>query len=251
MVMTIAIEYGHVYMLGIVICSIHQPRYSIFKMFDTVLLMCKGRVVYHGSNSGVIPYFNDQENLCEEHENPADFALDVLINASQSEDTLNELYKKYKLSSAMINRLEEQANINDLMKGQHRFQKHNIEKCSFKTEIFYVGQRTLKNAIRNPALLISQIVVAIILGLLVGLVFFGMKPTTDPGVQNRLGAIFFMIVSQTFSTVTALEPLLKERVLFIHVSSRIDEQKTILSLLVGTHQWLLSSVDIFHRQTRM
>jgi ATP-binding cassette subfamily G (WHITE) protein 2 len=64
----------------------------------------------------------------------------------------------------------------------------------------------------------SQTLVAIILSLLVGLVFYKMKNTTDPGIQNRLGAIFFMVVSQIFSTVTALESLLKERVLFIHVS---------------------------------
>jgi hypothetical protein len=56
------------------------------------------------------------------------------------------------------------------------------------------------------------------MGLLVGLVFNDMEPIVDPGVQNRLGAIFFTVVSQIFSTVTALEPLLKERVLFIHVS---------------------------------
>lgn len=60
--------------------------------------------------------------------------------------------------------------------------------------------------------------VTIILGLLVGVIFYEMDNTTDPGISNRLGAIFFIIVSQIFSTVIALEPLLKERVLFIHVS---------------------------------
>lgn len=46
-----------------------------------------------------------------------------------------------------------------------------------------------------------------------------MKTTTDPGIHDRLGAIFCIIVSQIFSTVTALEPLIKERALFIHVRS--------------------------------
>jgi ATP-binding cassette subfamily G (WHITE) protein 2 len=76
----------------------------------------------------------------------------------------------------------------------------------------------MRNAIRNPELFLSQIVVAIILGFLVGLVFYDMQLTVDPGVQNRSGAIFFIAVNQIYSTVTALEPLLKERVLFIHVS---------------------------------
>ncbi|CAF4378634.1 unnamed protein product, partial [Adineta steineri] len=118
------------------------------------------------------------------------------------------------------------SNVNSLSqreKGDDQFEKlrrkqQGAAARSVGVEIYYVSQRTLKNAIRNPALFLSQIVVAIILGLLIGLVFHDMKKTIDPGVQNRLGAIFFIIISQIFSTITALEPLLKERALFIHVN---------------------------------
>ena len=33
--------------------------------------------------------------------------------------------------------------------------------------------------------------------------FNDMKKTVDPSVQNRLGALFLMVVSQIFSTMTA------------------------------------------------
>ncbi|CAF0809871.1 unnamed protein product [Adineta ricciae] len=60
-------------------------------------------------------------------------------------------------------------------------------------ELYYISKRTLQNAVRKD-----------------------IELTDNPGIPNRLGAIFFIIVSQIFSTATALEPLLKERVLFIH-----------------------------------
>jgi ABC-type multidrug transport system ATPase subunit len=31
-----------------VVCVIHQPRQSIFEMFDSVTLLAKGQTVYHG-----------------------------------------------------------------------------------------------------------------------------------------------------------------------------------------------------------
>ncbi|CAF2629932.1 unnamed protein product [Rotaria sp. Silwood2] len=200
-----------------IIFSIHQPRYSIFKLFDTILLMCKGKNIYHGSALAVLPFFNMQGYSCELHDNPGDFALDVLIDASRQPDNIDKLNKAYMKSQIY-------ANINSLLKKQmnndglekFRRKEQGVAARSRITEIYYVSQRTLRNAIRNPELFLSQVVVAIIMSLLVGLVFNNMENTIDPGVQNRLGAIFFIVVSQIFSTITALEPLIKERVLFIH-----------------------------------
>jgi ATP-binding cassette subfamily G (WHITE) protein 2 len=178
--------------------------------------MCKGRSVYHGQTDGIIPYLGTLGHQCELYDNPADFALDVLIDASQTSETLEKLYSAYEKSDmyATMSVLAKPK----MTESNRNYRPDGEAARSFGTEVFYVAQRTLRNAVRDPSLFVSQIIVAIVIGLLVGLVFFDMKRTTDPGVQNRLGAIFFMIVSQVFSTVTALEPLLKERTLFIHVS---------------------------------
>jgi hypothetical protein len=39
----------------------------------------------------------------------------------------------------------------------------------------------------------------------------------DPGVYNRFRALFFIISCQVFGAMNVLEPLTKERALFIHV----------------------------------
>jgi len=40
-----------------VIFSIHQPRYSIFKLFDRLTLLAAGRTLFHGPSPDVVPYF--------------------------------------------------------------------------------------------------------------------------------------------------------------------------------------------------
>lgn len=61
-----------------VIFSIHQPRYSIFKLFHTLMLLAQGQVIYHGPASLALEHFSMQNYQCEEHDNPPDFFLDVI-----------------------------------------------------------------------------------------------------------------------------------------------------------------------------
>jgi ATP-binding cassette subfamily G (WHITE) protein 2 len=61
-----------------VLMSIHQPRYSIFRLLDHVILLSQGHIVYCGPRERVVAYFGANGFSIEEHDNPADFCLDVL-----------------------------------------------------------------------------------------------------------------------------------------------------------------------------
>ncbi|KAF5890618.1 ABC transporter G family member 2, partial [Clarias magur] len=61
-----------------IIMSIHQPRYSIFQLFDNLTLLVSGKQVYHGPADDALDYFANIGYVCEEHNNPADFFLDVI-----------------------------------------------------------------------------------------------------------------------------------------------------------------------------
>ena len=43
-----------------IILSIHQPRFSIYRLFDTLTLLSLGKLAYHGSYDEVLPYFEAQ-----------------------------------------------------------------------------------------------------------------------------------------------------------------------------------------------
>ncbi|CAM4984542.1 unnamed protein product [Rotaria socialis] len=157
---------------------------------------------------------------CETHENPTDFVLDILIDASQTPTILAKLkyaYNEPANHSHLKARPEFENNISN--RGHFECFQHQIAveaAQSLGTELLYVSQRTLRNSLRNPAMAIAQVVVSIMIGFLVGLVFYDLKKTTGHGVHNRLGTIFFIVVNQIFSTMTAIEPLLQERALFFH-----------------------------------
>lgn len=40
-----------------IIMSIHQPRYSIYRLFDTLTLLVSGKMVYHGPAPNALDYF--------------------------------------------------------------------------------------------------------------------------------------------------------------------------------------------------
>ena len=46
----------------VIVLSIHQPRYSIFKLFDSLSLLSQGEIVYHGKANMALDYFDQLGN---------------------------------------------------------------------------------------------------------------------------------------------------------------------------------------------
>lgn len=176
--------------------------------------MLQGRTVYHGSSKDMMPYFSELGYTYNIQENPADFALDTLNRVAYT-SAMDVLFEKYHDLSTNNHTTSDCSN--DLFSNETIIVKKPNR--SFSSDFFYVSQRTFRNALRNYGLLLWQTAVAIILGLLTGLLYYQIPQTAGLGVQNRLGGIFFIVVNQIFSTATALEPFIKERALFMHVSN--------------------------------
>jgi ATP-binding cassette subfamily G (WHITE) protein 2 len=193
------------------------------------MFMCQGQIVFHGPATDAVSYFSRHGYQCEIYDNPADFILDLLIDVSQIPDTVSKLSLEYNTSITNADGTEVTEQQNALMMNENKERLRHMftaaNNHSIGVEILYISQRTLVNAFRNPALGLSQIVTAIVLGLLVGFVFNNIQKTTNPGIQNLEGAIFFMVISQFFTTLSALEPFIKERAIFIHVSLSFNKGK--------------------------
>ncbi|CAI5533228.1 unnamed protein product [Closterium sp. Naga37s-1] len=82
-----------------VICSIHQPRGSVFDMFDDIMVVAGGKLVYSGpAGDACLEYFKNQGHECPLHSNPAEFLSDLVGTDHSSHDTEAQ-------SAARINRL--------------------------------------------------------------------------------------------------------------------------------------------------
>ncbi|XP_047440604.1 broad substrate specificity ATP-binding cassette transporter ABCG2-like [Mugil cephalus] len=220
-----------------IILSIHQPRYSIYRLFDSLTLLVNGKQVYHGPAQSALEYFSDIGYTCEAHNNPADFFLDVINGDSTAvalnsldgedidsdsvslsrrgiEDKLVEEYRNshyYKETKAELERIIQGKEVTS-SSSRTRTITYNT---SFLTQFRWVLKRTFRNLLLNPQTSIAQVAVTLFLALVVGAIFFDVQQDQS-GLQNRVGALFFVVVNQCFSSLSSAELFITERKLFIH-----------------------------------
>ncbi|NXJ69342.1 ABCG2 protein, partial [Rostratula benghalensis] len=225
-----------------IIFSIHQPRYSIFRLFDNLTLLAAGRVLYHGPAQNAVEYFQSVGYQCEPYNNPADFFLDIIngdstavaMNKADETNTVfflifsaeehtecdttlaEKLAEKYSNSTYYQ---ETKAALENIFLGNTNKKKAIFRQItyvnSFLHQLKWVSRRTFKNLIGNPQASIAQVCVSALVGLVVGAIFFGLKEDSA-GLQNRVGAMFFLTTNQCFSSISAIELFVVEKKIFIH-----------------------------------
>uniref|UniRef100_A0A8C8S678 ABC-type xenobiotic transporter n=1 Tax=Pelusios castaneus TaxID=367368 RepID=A0A8C8S678_9SAUR len=220
-----------------IIFSIHQPRYSIFRLFDNLTLLAAGRMLYHGPAQNAIEYFKSVGYECEPYNNPADFFLDVIngdstaVALSKTDDVdLDNVEEHINRDKSLAEKLAEKysnsvyyretkAVLENISLENRKKTKSIFRRITYTTSFFHqlkwVSKRTFKNLLGNPQASIAQLCVTTFLGLVVGAIFFGIKDDFT-GVQNRVGAMFFMTTNQCFSSISAIELFVVEKKIFIH-----------------------------------
>ncbi|XP_062963792.1 broad substrate specificity ATP-binding cassette transporter ABCG2 isoform X2 [Cynocephalus volans] len=222
-----------------IIFSIHQPRYSIFKLFDSLTLLASGRLMYHGPAQEAMGFFASAGYHCEPYNNPADFFLDV-INGDSSAVILNkeddedceapETEEPSKRDMPLIAKIAEfyvntsfyretRAELEKLSGGEKKKKRLAFKEMTYTTpfchQLKWISRRSFKNLLGNPQASIAQIIITGILALVIGAIFFGLQ-NDYAGIQNRAGVLFFLTTNQCFSSVSAVELFVVEKKLFIH-----------------------------------
>ncbi|XP_016112394.1 ATP-binding cassette sub-family G member 2-like [Sinocyclocheilus grahami] len=162
-----------------IILSIHQPRYSIYRLFDSLTLLVGGRMVYHGLAQDALDYFSQIGYTCEPHNNPADFFLDV-INGESTAVALNKLNNSEELDEEQLSsslkgiedRLVEEyknsssykqtkSELERIVQGQDYSTRPKSRTITYSTsfchQFNWVLRRTFKNLMLNPQTSFAQI----------------------------------------------------------------------------------------------
>lgn len=78
-----------------VVCSIHQPRGSIYSKFDDLILLAEGSLVYAGpAQEHALSYFFELGHPCPQHVNPAEFFADLISVDYSSPDCEDSTRKR-------------------------------------------------------------------------------------------------------------------------------------------------------------
>lgn len=222
-----------------IIFSIHQPRYSIYRLFDGLMMLSMGEVVYHGPTKEALPFFKSIGYTIQENNNPPDFFLDVISGdfhvdvetLDPEKTTTGKTFDEDNIHDSLVQSYQNsnvcqqiQMEVKAIFDEYHRKVSQNevvrlppIQyNTSFFTQLVICSGRTIKNIIRNPQTSVMQLFVILIFAAIVGAIYWQIDDDCESGIQNRVGAFFFIVMNQVFGNLSAVELFIKERAIFMH-----------------------------------
>ncbi|CAG5134414.1 unnamed protein product, partial [Candidula unifasciata] len=221
-----------------IIFSIHQPRYSIYSLFDHLVLLSSGYTIYDGPAPEALDFFASQGFQCEEHNNPPDFFLDVIngdvsvfsidsmpeitveVDVGPAVSRQDRLVEGFKQSDWHKRVLEEAEAIYTQFEAQggEKGERHEAVQyaTSFGHQVCVVANRTMKDIIRHPQASLFTIGTSLVFAGITDAIYWDLEEDPVSGFKDRGGVLFFLIIIQLFFNLTALEVFIKERKIFMH-----------------------------------
>ncbi|KAI8805477.1 P-loop containing nucleoside triphosphate hydrolase protein [Cladochytrium replicatum] len=214
-----------------IIATIHQPSSEIFHLFDDLLLLSEGRIMYAGEAHKAIDYFASLGYPCPTFTNANFFFMSILSNVmDEAESSAPPLQKKVDEGTeagispkeckgeSLEQRLQRLLDTWEQSAGAKQITSvvenpaqggvaHSAMKsrCSFVTQFQFLFTRASRNAFRNPYMIRAKFGQSAFVGLLVGLIYFGVNSKVGyAGQQDRTGVLFFLTINNVMSNAIGI-----------------------------------------------
>lgn len=200
-----------------VVATIHQPSSKTFLLFDDLLLLAEGRVVYHGPVNGILEYLAEQGHVCPAYMNPADFIFMEVLNTHKDDEERNPvkvmeegapvneknaaLIKAWGFNEANRLLIETISSIHRSSNPESLATLAASEKVqsSFSTQFSFLTARVARNMVRNRMVLMARVIRAVAMGVLLSAIFRGLDEKTGYAqTQDRVSALFFICTNEFF-----------------------------------------------------
>ncbi len=167
-----------------VICTIHQPQRKIFDMFDNLILMKKGRIIYQGSCSKSIIFLANIGLICPEETNPADFLIEAI--SSTGDDTADALDANAKKEVPI-----------DLTLGSNLlFESKEFSFNGWWIEFCTLFRRSGMQYLRRTDIIFMNLIVTIIIAIFVSCGIWHQIGNDQKSIVTRVPSLFFACVTQ-------------------------------------------------------
>jgi len=209
----------------IVISSIHQPRSNIFQLFDRLVLLKSGEIIFAGNTANVVPYFSSIGYDIPSMTNPADWLLDILTATNLDIPVFNSS----KISQAPIEIPDDNDNNpilshsppSDVLEientDQNQSENYSLEK-KWDTSFFFQFKVLLwRSSVQQRGEVFNGVNIFQIMtvSIIASIVWF-----QSNNIRDLTGVLFFILIQQSFntmSTVTRIFP--SERALMLRERS--------------------------------
>lgn len=196
-----------------VICTIHQPQTKIFNLFDDLMLLKAGLVVYYGPADKTVDFFAEAGFPCPPLTNPADHFLDVITppsNASSHAVSHNhsEVDKALMRVFKPVNsKTEEDYEIySDVFVHSQRSWNHQFS---------VLLRRTFLESMRSSSVIFTLLAQNIIMALLIGGAYYQIGKDEESQIR-RQPVLFFAVINQgIFSALSVINSFPSERLLVL------------------------------------
>eukprot|EP00762_Andalucia_godoyi_P004611 ANDGO_05193.mRNA.1 ABC transporter G family member 15 len=211
-----------------IVCTIHQPQFQLFELFDRLLLLSRGKMVYMGKASEGPRFFEECGVPVPQYTNPADHFLDVLntdFSSSSSatsaeaaeaavvaEQTIDTMVLKFAgfLQQSETSKSDTSATGNDRPSA--------VPGSDFNTsaahQLWWLLKRSFLDTARNPLTFWASFVLYVSLSLFMGVLYLNMSTNVDQ-VQNRIAILFFIAAFCSFMKISSLPGFVEQRDVFV------------------------------------
>ncbi|PON45776.1 ABC transporter-like [Parasponia andersonii] len=220
-----------------VICSIHQPRSSVYSKFDDIVLLTEGALVYAGPARDVpLAYFSKLGYRCPDHVNPAEFLAD-LISVDYSSSA--SVYSSQKRIDGLVESFSQQSStvlyatpiaIREISKDSVKINKKRIvkKKGGWWRQFCLLLKRAWMQASRDGPTNKVRARMSVASAIIFGSVFWRMG-RSQTSIQDRLGLL------QVAAINTAMAALTKTLGVFPKERAIVDRERAKGSYALGPY----------------
>eukprot|EP01042_Synura_sphagnicola_P010020 gene10020-12870_t len=138
-----------------VVTTIHQPQPKIFALFDNLMLMKQGNLIYQGSANKVDRYLEHLGFPCPEDMSIADHLLDVISPHNEFGEVINEDAHKHTVPV-------------NLSLGMDKDHFESAGARSWMAQFIILAQRNFKQYLRNTDIIFMNFAVTVVLAVFIG-----------------------------------------------------------------------------------
>lgn len=201
----------------IIISTIHQPNFETFSLFDDLLLLAGGQVMYNGPTQALDGYLTSLGSPTARHANPADHAIELVntefysssLNGLSAQEHLDDLAGRWKSFSHSDKSVGVSASPATSVsnEGKSRSTATSAVADGVRKTIV-LSRRNLKNYSRNLLAYGVRLAMHIGMGVLLALVWMRLGTSSDK-INDRLSVHFFSVAFLGFMSVSGIPAFLE------------------------------------------